>query len=110
MLFFDADPLPTSPSPAEAALAGRLGPEGIRAIDEAILGASATRFLKVARIVVDSLEALGSSWEDEPCVHLHVRRVIALTDTGRLEGQGNLFKPRWSEVRRVAAVSGGDAT
>lgn len=106
MLLFDADPLPAFPSPAETALADRLGPEGIREIDEAILHASAARFLKVARIVIDSLDAVGSSWRDEPTVHLHVRRVIALAKAGRLESQGDLHRPRWSEVRRVAVVDG----
>ncbi len=100
MLIYDADPLPDLPSPAEAALAERLGPEGIRAIDEAILHASAERFLKVARIVLDSLKAVGSSYADEPSVHLHVRRVIALTNADLLDGQGNLHEPRWGEVRR----------
>jgi hypothetical protein len=90
--------LPDAPTAEEASLTARLGPEGLRAIDTAIIQATQDRWHKVARVVSDALSAGGFPSSDDH-FDLHVRRVIALVGSGALEGKGNLRRPRWSEVR-----------
>ena len=75
-----------------------LGEKGLAAIDRALLGATRPKWLKVARVVHDALEVGGFSTDDE-YVQVHVRRIIALVKGGTLEAQGNLLRPRFSEVR-----------
>jgi hypothetical protein len=99
VLFFDSDPLPESPTPEEAKLSAALGPEGLRGIDEVLTRKASTNWLKVAQLVVDALKDGGYSVDENRCVHLHVRRVIALVEAGVLTSQGDLRRPRWSEVR-----------
>jgi hypothetical protein len=41
----------------------------------------------------------GFSLAEESHIQLHVRRVIVLVKSGKLEGKGELRRPRWSEVR-----------
>ena len=57
--------------------------------------------MKVARVVIDAIKA-GRFSTDEERVQLYVRRTIALVSAGRLEAQGNLHRPRFSEVRLPA--------
>jgi hypothetical protein len=90
--------LPASPSDDEKVLADSLGPAGLRSIDQAITRASRPAWLKVARVVHDAMNAGGFTTDDSP-FELHVRRVIALVKAGTLEAQGNLRRPRFSEVR-----------
>jgi hypothetical protein len=94
----DEERVPDSPTEGEISLVESLGAKGIAAIDEALLGVAGPKWAKVAMIVVKALEVGGFSTEDE-AFHVHVRRVIALVDAGRLEAQGNLLRPRFSEVR-----------
>jgi hypothetical protein len=99
LLLDDDDQLSDSPTEEETLLAESLGAAGLLAIDEAIGNASSrTRWLKVARVVVDAIRAAGFSTE-EAHVQLHVRRTIALVSSGRLDAQGNVHRPRFSEVR-----------
>jgi hypothetical protein len=98
VLFYD-DQLPDAPGDQEVKLAEQLGEEELRAIDARIEGLTQARWLKVARIVADALQAGGYSTREESHVHLHVRRVIGLVNSGALEAQGNVRRPRWSEVR-----------
>ena len=99
LLLDDDDELPLLPDEAEASLASQLGEQGLRAIDDA-LGKQARRtWLKVARVVFDALKAGGFEASNDASIHLHVRRVITLADAGVFEAQGNLRRPRWSEVR-----------
>jgi len=104
MLFSDGENLPDSPSPGEAKLASVLGPEGIRVIDETLTRKARASWLKVARVVADALRENGYAAHDEDYVHLHVRRVIALVNSGDLQSQGDLRRPRWSEIRLSAAT------
>lgn len=90
--------LPSAASERERALAESLGPAGLQSIDDAITKATQPRWLKVARVVSDAIRA-GGHVGDEPHFDLHVRRVIALVESGALEAQGNLRWPRFSEVR-----------
>jgi hypothetical protein len=99
MLLLDNDDrLPASPTTEEAALTDALGPVGVASVDEALVGAAQRRWSKVARIVVDAIKAGGFATDEEQ-VQLHIRRIIALVEAGRLEAQGNLRRPRFSEVR-----------
>jgi hypothetical protein len=100
MLLLDDDAeLPAQPDEAEAALAERIGPLGVERIDEALKHHTRTSWLKVARVVHDAMDANGASVFDETCLALYVRRIIVLVDAGALKSQGNVRKPRWSEVR-----------
>jgi hypothetical protein len=75
-----------------------LDASGLESIDAALLRAATGRWLKVARVVCDALKAGGFSTSDD-ALDLHVRRLIRLVESGRLDAQGNLRRPRWSEVR-----------
>lgn len=100
LLLDDDDELPSAPTTEEVALVSRLGTGGVTAIDGALEGATSERWLKVARIVHDAMDAGGFDvWEDSH-LHLHVRRLIDLVASGTLEAQGNLRRPRFSEVRK----------
>ena len=101
LLLADDDEVPALPTEAETSLAGSLGSDGLQAIDEAIGNAARPHWLKVARIVVDAIRSAGFTTE-EAQVQLHVRRTIALVSAGLLEAQGNLHRPRFSEVRLPA--------
>src|SRR5262245_20722959 len=101
LLLDDDDQLPDSPTEAETLLAESLGTAGLRAIDESIVNATRTRWLIVARVVVDAIGVAGFPMEESP-IQLHVRRIIALVSAGRLDAQGNVHRPRFSEVRLPA--------
>jgi hypothetical protein len=90
--------LPASPTQEETELVRALGPNGLKAVDDAIVKATQRRWLKVARIVTDAIEAGGFSIAEDQ-LDLHVRRIIALVKVGTLESQGNLRRPLFSEVR-----------
>jgi hypothetical protein len=98
LLLDDDDRVPASPTEAEVALAGSLGTTALAAIDAAIVRATRPKWLKVARVVSDAIQAGGYATDEEQ-VQLHVRRAIALVDAGKLVAQGNLYRPRFSEVR-----------
>jgi hypothetical protein len=67
-------------------------------IDEFILASAAPRWLKVARVMGDVLNACR---RDNVAVSEYaiVKRVDYLVDHGKLQAQGNLYRPRYSEVR-----------
>ena len=102
LLVHDDDRVPDSPTEREISLAESLGERGMAAIDEAILSVAGPKWAKVAMVVVMALKASKFSTEDEH-VRGHVRRIIALVNAGRLEAQGNLLRPRFSEVRLPTA-------
>jgi hypothetical protein len=99
LLLDDDDELPLSPDEGEAMLAAEIGATGIRAIDASLLEHAQRGWLKVARVVLDALEARGLPTWDDSHIDLLVRRVIGLVNSGALVARGNLRKPRWSEVR-----------
>ena len=98
LLVHDEDRVPESPTELEMSLTESLGEKGLAAIDDSILAAAGPKWMKVARVVLDALKAGGFSTEDEN-VRVHVRRVMALVKSHKLESQGNLLRPRFSEVR-----------
>lgn len=95
----DDDDLPATPTEAETALATQLGSDALKAMDAALLAQAGKRWLKVARIVGDALKAGEFDPWEEAHLHSHLRRLMALVEAGALEAQGNLRRPRWSEVR-----------
>jgi len=98
LLLDDDDELPALPEPGEFALTEQLGPHGLHMVDDALLAHAKPTWLKVARIVHDALNSGGFAIEDD-AVDLHVRRVGELVRSGLLDAQGNLNRPRFSEVR-----------
>ena len=98
LLLDDDDELPASPEPGEVALTEQLGPHGLQAVDAALLAHAKPTWMKVARVVHDALSSGGFAIEDD-AVDLHVRRVGELVRSGLFDGQGNLHRPRFSEVR-----------
>jgi hypothetical protein len=101
----DDDARPVQPEEDESRLAAKLGDDGLQAIDAAIQQHTRARWLKVARVIADALEAGGFDPSAEGAADLHLRRLMGLVDSGRIEAQGNLRRPRWSEVRLPTNVS-----
>ena len=99
LLLDDQAELSAQPDEVETALGAQLGEQGLSAIDDTLKEHTQRRWLKVARVVLDALKASGAPVSNETCIALYVRRVIALVDAGVFEAQGNLRRPRWSEVR-----------
>jgi len=67
-------------------------------IDAAILANVSLQWLKVARIVTTTTDALVQRYPDLSCV-FYTRRLSSLVEQGRLEAKGNLTYIRFSEVR-----------
>lgn len=102
LLLDDNDELPSQPTDEELAFGEALGSVGQSAIDAALLKHAQKRWLKVARVVSQAMADSGHDvWQDAK-LQFCVRRVIRLVDSGVLEAQGDLRKPRWSEVRLSA--------
>jgi hypothetical protein len=99
LLLDDEGELPVAVDEAEAALAANLGPIGLRRIDDNLRKQALHTWLKVARVVAKALDEGGCQLSDEATIRLHTRRVIALVESGEFESQGDLRRPRWSEVR-----------
>jgi hypothetical protein len=69
-------------------------------IDEAILAVAQPRWLKVARVIIDAADRLGSGLPEGDAGHdLVGRRIGVLVGEGRLLAQGDINKWRHSEVR-----------
>jgi hypothetical protein len=104
LLLDDQAELSAQPDEVETALGAQLGEQGLSAIDDTLKEHTQRRWLKVARVVLDALTAGGAPVSNETCIALYVRRVIALVDAGVFEAQGNLRRPRLSEVRLAREV------
>jgi len=98
VLFFD-DELPLEPSEGESALTAQFGPAALSAIDATLRSQAVRSWRKVARVLTDALEAGAFSPLEDCHIHLHLRRLIGLVESGELESQGDLRNPRRSEVR-----------
>jgi hypothetical protein len=69
-------------------------------IDEAILAAAQRYWRKVAMIIAKTAETDGIGVADDEEGHeIIASRIEALVQEGRLTAQGNLKRPRHSEVR-----------
>jgi hypothetical protein len=91
--------LPDEPGADEIALTEKLGPAGVNRVDACLMRLALPQWRKVALIVVKALDEGGFESSDAGAFPLHQRRLIALIESGQLEGQGDLRQPRWSEVR-----------
>lgn len=98
LLIDDEDRVPESSTEAENLLTNSIGQQGLLAIDEAIVNATRSKWMKVARVIIDAIHAGGFTTDDAQ-VQLHVRRIVALVRAGKLQAQGNLLRPRLSEIR-----------
>ena len=67
-------------------------------LDATITSHACERWLKVARVAAETMEERGVDPSDEQ-LDIVVARVRALVARGRLVTQGNLKRPRFSEVR-----------
>ena len=105
LLLDDDDELPSSPTEGEMALTTQLGADRLREIDATLRRHAGGSWLKVARVVFESLQAGGFSAADDGHVALHVRRLIGIVDSGVLEARGNVRRPRRSEVRHASSSS-----
>ena len=98
LLIFDEEKLPPFPDEEEQALVTKLGPEGLKRIDETIVRSVVSNHRKVARVIFDAMKA-GEFTFSDALVYIYTRRIIEMVASGRLEAQGNLTKPRFSEIR-----------
>ena len=106
LLLDDDDELPPVPEQSEVSFRVSLGTAGVDRVDHALLSSVRSSWLKVARVVSSAIEAQAFDPWNDGCLHLHVRRLMELVEAGTLEAQGNLRRPRFSEVRlrRAEAV------
>ncbi|HRI68309.1 MAG TPA: hypothetical protein PK156_28965 [Polyangium sp.] len=95
---FDEWQLPDDPDNDEAKLAHELGPDGLAKADATLIKWVRPRWLKVARVLIDAIEADDFAITNS-LVRVYLRRLIGLVDAGSIEGAGNLRRPRFSEVR-----------
>ncbi len=98
LLLDNDDSLPVEPAEDELTFAIEIGDQGVITIDATLTLHARPLWLKGARIIHDAL-ATGGFPISDGAVHFHARRIMALVRSGALEGQGNLHKPRSSEVR-----------
>jgi Protein of unknown function len=69
-------------------------------IDDAILSVAEPSWRKVAMIIAMAVKVQGIGVPDDEVGHeLIASRIKALVEAGQLTAQGNLERPRYSEVR-----------
>jgi hypothetical protein len=69
-------------------------------IDQVILAVAEPRWQKVAMVMAKTMRADGVGVaDDDDGYEVIASRIRALVECGRLEAQGDLHKPRFSEVR-----------
>jgi len=90
--------LPEEPSEEETALAAKLGPEGLAKADASLLNWIPKGSRKVARVLMDAIEA-DDLHPNDAAVEVYLRRLIGLADKGLIEVFGNIRRPRYSEVQ-----------
>jgi hypothetical protein len=101
LLIDDEARLPPQPTAAEHALDAKLGADGLAKIDTSVLAVVPSAWRKVARVIVETIERSKLSMNDDGVVDLVARRIVWLVVEHELEPQGDLRKPRFSEVRRA---------
>ena len=82
----------------EQAIASRLTPADLQAIDAALIAGTVSTWRKVARVVGDALVTLQDRLSDVP-LGIYIQRVEALARNGELEVQGNTQFMRFSEAK-----------
>ena len=75
-------------------------------IDEAILSIVGERWMKVARLIVQTAKAMGGDlWSQAEKYEVIGQHIESLVRDGRLTVQGDVKRWRFSEVRRKASES-----
>lgn len=101
-----ADPIPdTYLSVDEQAMAARLTPSELDAVDQALVAGSVTTWRTVARVVGDALVSLHAQ-PGPPPLGLLLQRVQRLVHRGQLQARGNIDFMRLSEVRLPPGSTG----
>lgn len=101
-----AEPIPdTYLSVGEQEVESRLTEAEIRELDRALIGGALTSWRKVARVVGDAMVTLQGQQQPLP-LGVYVRRVEALSQSGRLEARGRIQFMRVGEVRLPGGGSG----
>lgn len=85
-------------------LVARLSDSDLEAIDQALLGNSRGRWLKLARIIGDTTIELELQYPELPDT-FYALRVSSLVERGLLEAQGNLAYMRFSEIRHPQGLA-----
>lgn len=85
-------------SVAEQSVVAHLNHADLQAIDATILAQASDHWLKVARVVGSTADALEVQYPGLSYVY-YAQRLRQLVDDGRLESKGNLAYMRFSEVR-----------
>src|SRR5688572_22739893 len=85
-------------SAKEQSAVARLNPAELQAIDAVILANASERWLKVARVVISTADALEQQHPGLSYI-FYAQRLCKLAAAGRLESKGNLAYMRFSEVR-----------
>lgn len=85
-------------SAEEQSAAAKLTDVDLQVIGDAILANASDRWLKVARVVISTVNALNNRYPDLSYV-FYVQHLSRLVEDGRLESRGNLAYMRFSEVR-----------
>ena len=80
----------------------------VEELDATILSHARERWLKAAMIAARTMQNRGLGLTDEQ-LEIVVARARALVAQGRLVAQGNLSRPRFSEVRLPGAEDGDNA-
>ena len=80
--------------------AGLLQSTEITALDAALLAAIVSDWRKVARVAAEVFAARDEDY-DEVSLFFLSARLRALVKAGRIESQGDIFRPRYGEVRRA---------
>lgn len=88
----------------EQSFAAKLSDADLKAIDATVLANSSDEWLKVARVVARTTDALKNRYPNLSDV-FYAQRLCQLVDKGRLHSQGNLLYMRFSEVRLPAHSS-----
>jgi hypothetical protein len=93
----------------ERSVAAKLSKADLRAIDATVLANCSDRWLKVARIVCRTVDALAKRYPDLSYV-FYTERLRWLAQEGHLDLHGYLLYIRHSEVRLPTQSSSGDKT
>jgi hypothetical protein len=93
----------------ERSVANKLSKADLQAIDAAILANCSDRWLKVARVVCHTADALEKQYPGLSYV-FYTERLCWLAEQGQLESKGYLLYIRHSEIRLPSQSSSGEKT
>ena len=71
----------------------------ILAIDDILYSETSSRWQKVAMVVAGAMISLDGKIENIPNAY-YLERIQLFIDSGKLESQGNIWRMRFSEIKR----------